>query len=71
MSINYPSGATITNEVDPIPRIEGHLGVGVDVSGNVIQAAYTHGNLWRGFENIVVGRDANDPITIMQRICGV
>jgi hydrogenase large subunit len=72
MSI-YPPGiaATITNEVDPIPRIEGHLGVGVEVSGNSIVSAFTHGNLFRGFENIVVGREPNDPITIMQRICGV
>jgi len=69
MSINYPG--TVTNEVDPIPRIEGHLGVGVNVSGGSIVSAYTHGNLWRGFENIVVGREPNDPITLMQRICGV
>ena len=65
----YPGA--ITNEVDPISRIEGHLGVAVNVVGGVITSAYTHGNLWRGFENIAIGREPNDPITLMQRICGV
>ncbi|MBE0417666.1 MAG: nickel-dependent hydrogenase large subunit [Coriobacteriia bacterium] len=59
-------------EVDPISRIEGHLGVKVntDASGN-INEAWVHGNLFRGFENFLVGREANDPITYTQRICGV
>lgn len=65
----YPG--TVTNVVDPVSRIEGHLGVGVNVSGGVITEAYTHGNMFRGFENIVIGREPNDPITYMQRICGV
>lgn len=65
----YPG--TITNEVDPISRIEGHLGVAVNVADGKIQDAYVHGNLFRGFENIVIGREPNDPITYMQRICGV
>jgi hydrogenase large subunit len=71
MSINYPE--TIDHEVDPIPRIEGHLGVGVVLNGagTNIESAFTHGNLFRGFENIAVGREPNDPITLMQRICGV
>lgn len=59
-------------EVDPISRIEGHLGVKVstDDSGTITEAD-AHGNLWRGFENFLVGRQANDAITFTQRICGV
>ncbi|MDO8964659.1 MAG: nickel-dependent hydrogenase large subunit [Coriobacteriia bacterium] len=60
-------------EVDPISRIEGHLGVKVtvdDVTGKITEAD-AHGNLWRGFENFLVGRRANDAITFTQRICGV
>ena len=30
-----------------------------------------HGNLWRGFENFLLGREPNDAITFTQRICGV
>jgi len=59
-------------EVDPISRIEGHLGVQLDVNGsNVVVEANVHGNLWRGFENFLVGREVNDAITFVQRICGV
>jgi hydrogenase large subunit len=60
------------HEVDPISRIEGHLGVKVSVDGTGhIVDANAHGNLWRGFENFLLGRDINDAITFVQRICGV
>ncbi|MDP2181598.1 MAG: nickel-dependent hydrogenase large subunit [Actinomycetota bacterium] len=60
------------HEVDPISRIEGHLGIKVelDASGEIIEAN-SHANLWRGFENFLIGRAANDAITFTQRICGV
>jgi hydrogenase large subunit len=60
-----------TYEVDPVSRIEGHLGVKVTTDGTKITNAKAHGNLWRGFENFLLGRDANDAITFVQRICGV
>jgi len=58
-------------EVDPISRIEGHLGVKLTTTGGVVSEADVHGNLWRGFENFLLNRDANDAITFTQRICGV
>ena len=58
-------------EVDPVSRIEGHLGVSLTVDGTTVTKAEVHGNLFRGFENLIVGREPNDPITYMQRICGV
>lgn len=59
-------------EVDPISRIEGHLGVKLDVNASgIVTEANVHGNLWRGFENFLIGRDPNDAITFTQRICGV
>jgi Ni,Fe-hydrogenase I large subunit len=66
-------GADGKHEVDPISRIEGHLGVSVqvDTATGVIQEADAHGNLWRGFENFLIGRNPNDAITFVQRICGV
>lgn len=58
--------------VDPISRIEGHLGVRLTVDGsNIVTEADVHGNLWRGFENFLIGRNPNDAITFTQRICGV
>ncbi|MBS3956148.1 MAG: nickel-dependent hydrogenase large subunit [Clostridiales bacterium] len=58
-------------EVDPISRIEGHLGVKLTVTDGKVSGADVHGNLWRGFENFLLGRDVNDAITFTQRICGV
>jgi Ni,Fe-hydrogenase I large subunit len=64
-----------TYQVDPISRIEGHLGVKLTTagagSGATVTEADVHGNLWRGFENFLIGRAPNDAITFTQRICGV
>lgn len=57
--------------VDPISRIEGHLGVRLTETAGVVTEADVHGNLWRGFENFLIGRNPNDAITFTQRICGV
>ena len=63
---------TGTFEVDPISRIEGHLGVKLTSTLlDGVTEADVHGNLWRGFENFLVGREPNDSITFTQRICGV
>jgi len=63
----------MTVSVDPIPRIEGHLGIKltVDAVTSRVTEANAHGNMFRGFENFLVGRDPNDAITFTQRICGV
>jgi len=79
--------------VDPINRMEGHMGAGCVASwatglneapGSVrIVRAEMHGNLFRGFENILPGkfktagkkrtwgRDPKDAMIFTQRICGV
>lgn len=64
--------ANITAEVDPISRIEGHLGIKITTGADgKVSGAQAHGNLWRGFENFLLGRAVNDAITFTQRICGV
>ena len=59
--------------VDPISRIEGHLGVKltVDDGTGLVTGADVHGNMFRGFENFLIGREPNDAIIFTQRICGV
>lgn len=70
MADTYRKSKTV--EVDPISRIEGHLGVKLTTGANGrVTRADVHGNLWRGFENFLLGRNANDAITFTQRICGV
>lgn len=69
--------------IDPVSRMEGHLGVeagltapGVAESGgyritanpSVPNGAEMHGNLFRGFEQIMIGRDPRDAMVICQRI---
>ena len=57
--------------VDPITRIEGHLRVDVEVDGGRVKKAWASGQMFRGVETILIGRDPRDAWAITQRICGV
>jgi len=57
--------------IDPVTRIEGHLKIDTEVEGNVVRAARSSGTLFRGFEQILAGRDPRDAQRITQRVCGV
>ena len=57
--------------IDPVTRIEGHLRVDVEVDGGKVKKAWASGQMWRGVENILIGRDPRDAWAITQRICGV
>ncbi len=57
--------------ISPITRIEGHLKIEVDVEGGKVVDAKSWGTTFRGFENILKGRDPRDASQITQRICGV
>lgn len=60
-----------TVTIDPLTRIEGHLAIRTEVENGVIAKAYCAGEMFRGFEEILVGRDPLDAQQITQRICGV
>ncbi|MGB5257910.1 MAG: nickel-dependent hydrogenase large subunit, partial [Woeseiaceae bacterium] len=76
-SIATPNGFTLDDAgqrivVDPICRIEGHLRIEVNVDeNNVIRNAVSTGNMWRGLEVILQGRDPRDAWAFTERICGV
>jgi [NiFe] hydrogenase large subunit len=57
--------------VDPIPRIEGHLRIEVEVENGKVKDAWSTGTLFRGLEIILQGRDPRDAHMITQRSCGV
>ncbi|WP_085440403.1 nickel-dependent hydrogenase large subunit [Magnetofaba australis] len=57
--------------VDPITRIEGHLRIDVEVDGGKVTKAWSSGQMWRGIEKILVGRDPLEAWTYTQRFCGV
>jgi Ni,Fe-hydrogenase I large subunit len=57
--------------IDPITRIEGHLKIEVEVENGKVRDAKTFGEMFRGWEIILKGRDPKDAQMISQRICGV
>ena len=57
--------------VDPITRIEGHLRIDVEVDDGKVTKAWSSGQMWRGIEQILVGRDPREAWTYTQRFCGV
>jgi len=68
-----------TVTISPLTRIEGHLAVEVETeplsadesSGCRVKSAHCAGEMFRGFEQILRGRDPLDAQQITQRICGV
>ncbi len=58
-------------ELGPVTRIEGHLNVKTTVESNIITDAHCEGEMFRGFETILRGRNPLDAQQITQRICGV
>jgi [NiFe] hydrogenase large subunit len=57
--------------IDPITRIEGHMRVEVEVEGGKVKNAWSSGQMFRGIEMILQGRDPRDAQHFVQRSCGV
>jgi len=62
-------GTRIT--IDPITRIEGHLRIDCEIDAGGVKSAWASGTMWRGVEQILLGRDPRDAWAITQRFCGV
>ncbi|MFH2092754.1 MAG: nickel-dependent hydrogenase large subunit [Pseudomonadota bacterium] len=58
-------------DIGPVTRLEGHLSIHTTVENNVITDVRSVGEMFRGFEVILRGRDPLDAQQITQRICGV
>jgi len=59
-------------KIDPISRIEGHLGVELELNGSgVATDVKCEGTMFRGFELILQNRNPRDAVILTQRICGV
>jgi len=55
----------------PFNRVEGDLEVSIDVEGGLIVEARVNSPLFRGFEQILVGRAPDDALAVVPRICGI
>ena len=62
--------------IDPVNRMEGHLMIDCDITapgaaesgGFRVTKANLHGQLYRGFEQILAKRDPRDAMVLCQRI---
>ena len=57
--------------IDPVTRIEGHLKIECEVDNGKVVNAWSSGQMWRGTEVILQGRDPREAWIFTQRICGV
>ena len=57
--------------VDPITRIEGHLRIDAEIDGGVVRKAWSSGQMFRGIERMLQGRDPREAWLFTQRFCGV
>jgi hydrogenase large subunit len=57
--------------IDPITRIEGHLRIDVEVDHGKVVDAWSSGQMFRGIEQILLGRDPREAWLFTQRFCGV
>lgn len=59
-----------TIDVD-LNRVEGDLAFEVDMDGNRVVDARCIGTLYRGFEQLMIGRAPKDGLVITPRVCGI
>jgi Ni,Fe-hydrogenase I large subunit len=55
----------------PFNRVEGDLEITLDVDDGRVAAAYVNAPLYRGFEQMLIGKDPSDALTLTPRICGI
>jgi len=59
-------------KLDPITRIEGHLGIVLDTNiSDIATSVQSEGTMFRGFELILRERAPRDAVILTSRICGV
>lgn len=58
-------------QLGPFNRVEGDLEVNLEVDGGHVVSAQVNSPLFRGFEQVLVGRLPEDALTIVPRICGI
>jgi hydrogenase large subunit len=57
--------------IGPFNRVEGDLEVTLEVEKGVVREARVSAPLYRGFEQLLVGRPAEDALVVAPRVCGI
>ena len=60
-----------TLDISPVGRVEGDLHVRVEIENGYVTNAWTHAELFRGFEIILRGKDPQAGLIVTPRICGI
>ncbi|MBI4879114.1 MAG: nickel-dependent hydrogenase large subunit [Planctomycetes bacterium] len=55
----------------PLNRVEGDLEIRVELQDGCVADAWSSGTLYRGIENMLVGRGSYDGLVITPRVCGI
>ncbi len=55
----------------PLNRVEGDLEIHLELENGTVIDAQSAGTMYRGFENLMIGRAALDGLVITPRICGI
>lgn len=57
--------------IGPFNRVEGDLEVTLDIEAGRVAAAYVNSPMYRGFEQILSGKNPLDALVYVPRICGI
>ncbi|WP_157268589.1 nickel-dependent hydrogenase large subunit [Azohydromonas aeria] len=57
--------------VGPFNRVEGDLEVQLDIAQGRVRAAWVNSPMYRGFEQILPGKEPLDALVIVPRLCGI
>lgn len=57
--------------IGPFNRVEGDLEVTLDIEAGRVRAAYVNSPMYRGFEQILAGKNPLDALVYVPRICGI
>lgn len=57
--------------ISPVGRVEGDLDVKVYMDNGVVTRAHTQAAMFRGFEQIMAGKDPQSGLIVTPRICGI
>ncbi len=57
--------------VGPFNRVEGDLEIKLEIEGGEVKGAWVNSPLYRGFEQMLNGKDPRDALVYTPRICGI
>jgi hydrogenase large subunit len=66
-----PPTSVQTLDISPVGRVEGDLDVRVEIDKGVVVNAWTHAELFRGFEVILRDKDPQAGLVVTPRACGI